>query len=211
MLATNLNKFVTFAEINNAHENVLILNLAIFNKKTDTEWHSELHRVNINCILERLRCSQTTVRCPNTNNLKNYECLQDFSQCFDLNVIIKEDIKIRKIAKSFAPQSCNLKDKRNMKPIMDNGAQVETSEQCNNLKSTPYVSSTFKTAFDELKEQHLRKYGSHCTSQNNNPVGNGGHKRKLGSTRRNVQNKFISPMLSNNERYTLLLYLRLYQ
>lgn len=98
--------------------------------------------------------------------------------------MVERETKMRTIAKSFAPQSCNAKDKKINKFNRGVG-EVNPKEQ-------PPV-SYFKTAKEELDIQNLKKYGTNPAAS-----ANGGQKRKLG-TRRGVHSKFVSPVLSNGD------------
>lgn len=137
-----------------------------------------LDNIKVNEVVSSLSCSNTSV-CAQSETI-NEDDVHEFITLFRQRpnipkVETESDNKNRKIAKSFAPRSCNSVER---KPIR-NKVKCEV----------PADGSCFKTAAQELDIQNAKKY---CTA------GNTGARKKLG-TRRGVQSKFISPVLSNGD------------
>lgn len=143
---------------------------------------SVLADFDVDDLIESLPCSNTAI-CSNSENITDEdvnEFLKAYRQKPNKAKIQTEaaerDNKFRTIAKSFAPQSCNARDKKLSKP---------------DAAAEPSV--FFKTAKEELDVQNIKKYGASAAAS-----ANGGQKRKLG-TRRGVQSKFVSPVLSSGD------------
>lgn len=137
-----------------------------------------LDNIKVNDVVSSLSCSNTPV-CTQSESISEndvHEFITLFRQRPNTSKLETEsDNKNRKIAKSFAPRSCNSVER---KPIRNKvQSEVQTNGSC------------FKTAAQELDVQNAKKYGT---------AGNTGVRKKLG-TRRGVQSKFVSPVLSNGD------------
>lgn len=137
-----------------------------------------LDNININEVTSLLSCSNTPV-CAQSESISEHD-VHEFITLFRQRpnipkVDTENDNKNRKIAKSFAPRSCNSLEKK----------AVRNKVKC----EVPADGSCFKTAAQELDIQNTKKYGT---------AANTGTRKKLG-TRRGVQSKFISPVLSNGD------------
>ncbi|KAF5273488.1 hypothetical protein FQA39_LY07505 [Lamprigera yunnana] len=137
--------------------------------------HSCLDSLDIKSLLQPLLCgSGDSIQCGQLNNFTN-ENFQGWLKKFG------DPPEVRKVKtkfeKGFMPRTCN---KNVYIPTED-----ETKKTC-----------AFKTAGEELHLQNL-KNGIKSNCNNNTSVH--GLKRKLGY-HRNVQGKFISPMLPSTER-----------
>lgn len=149
----------------------------------------EIHDFNLNDMLEPLNCSNNIV-CTNSENITN-EDVNEFLMAYHQQTskfktyteCTERDSKCRTIAKSFVPQSCIQYKKINK---FNKDIDIATTKE-------KQPTTFFKTAKEELDIQNIKKHGTSTATSIN-----GGQKKKLG-TRRGVQGKFISPLLSNGD------------
>lgn len=134
--------------------------------------------LNVNCagFLTPLNCSQNGSSCTTSEKFSRDE-FQEFYETFQNKTFSTKSNVITHI------------------PNVNNDLQRERKS----IKPVDTVNrNVFKTARDELQQQNIKKYGNSNVQQfpSSNAVG---QKRKLG-TRRNINSKFVSPLLTNNER-----------
>lgn len=206
LLKINLDKYSEYLNEKN------IFDSFVADTKTNEAnlWSSSLNDIDINALLKPLPCGNeisSHVFCGNSNI--NEETVQEFMNLFDQTPqTVKQDInnepRVRRIAKSFAPNCCVPKDKifkTASADSLEDRLLSKTMEPLKEAEQTPTTISCFKSAYEELQMQNQKKIGVRSASQNQLQTGGPvvGQKRKLG-TRRTLQNKFVSPMLSNNLR-----------
>ncbi|XP_023013343.2 fidgetin-like protein 1 [Leptinotarsa decemlineata] len=150
------------------------------------QFKSGLGELNTNTLLKCLPCSKDTNYCKASETFDCYEYQEFF-----------EEFKIKpKIVTS--PQTSIPKSWKSLQENQDalGESQIKNSSCSTNPKTNKF-STSFKTARDELHLQNAKKYGS-SHQQQSVLQGNAVQlKRKLG-TRRNINSKFVSPLLSNN-------------
>lgn len=107
--------------------------------------------------------------------------------------------KQRTFAKSFAPQTCNTKERHIARYSKDNEKTCNWDENDAHCSTSEAASETSKSSFKSAREEMSmqKKQGSFDANVS-------GQKRKLG-TRRGVGSKFISPMLSNERYFSFLI------
>lgn len=170
------------------------------NAKPCDNWdnfQSGIISVNLEDLLKPLPCANvlnTQCKSPNINKQvdqisKSFKelpkshfkaDLKSFKELPECN--FEPDPKVPKIAKRFAPSCC-----------------VPRQQENDGNKSA----NVFRTARDEFVAQNAKKFGRQPSLDGYQTAPSvGGVKRKLG-TRRGVQGKFVSPMLSNTDRWLL--------
>ncbi|RZC36800.1 fidgetin-like protein 1 [Asbolus verrucosus] len=143
--------------------------------QTPVPLKSNLASVDLKSLMKPLGCFESdSFRCEKSERISETD-VRKFMETLRKGKPEVAVPKPRKLAKSFAPQTCV----RESKMTRTNSSEAP--------------STSFKTARDELQVQNVKKYGSSAGSNQNF----GGQKRKLG-IRRNVNSKFVPPLLSNN-------------
>ncbi|CAH1176906.1 unnamed protein product [Phaedon cochleariae] len=142
--------------------------------------NSNLGKINPNSLLKPLPCSGKN-NCTTSEDFGNIE-FQEFCQAFRTKRNVTPSNNASKNESKWQSSS---REFHNQKVTEDSAANKN-------------FSTCFKTARDELQIQNIKKYGS-CQAQQNSlqlQSSSVGQKRKLGS-RRNINSKFVSPLLSN--------------
>ncbi|CAH0552707.1 unnamed protein product [Brassicogethes aeneus] len=139
-------------------------------------------KLNINLyknVIKTLPCSNQ-IKCTTSENVSEFE-FQEFLQIFKDNSIANIKMNENKERNTFI-NSKNYENKVVLGKNNENTQEMSSKYQ-----------NCFKTARDELNLQNSKKNQGPITSSNIV-----GQKRKLG-TRRNINSKFISPLLSNTD------------
>lgn len=158
-------------------------------KKPPKPEHFRSNLENFNCanLLAPLSCTQLGSKCDISEKISEDE-FQEFYQTLSKN---------KPITKSgFIPQhSSSNAYARSEQNYSDTFRERKTVKYPDNTNK----SLLFKTARDELQQQSAKKYGNSYAQQQVAQLNSAGQKRKLG-TRRNINSKFVSPLLTNNGR-----------
>ncbi|KAJ8910358.1 hypothetical protein NQ315_004974 [Exocentrus adspersus] len=159
--------------------------------QSNTQFKLSLHEIDMQMMTKPLPCSKVNY-CEISEAPTETE-VEEFIEAFQV--------------RNFKPQTLHttcLKEKQQFRQdtkqkdttypeIKENNHPRKPNEETN-----AYPNS-FKTARDELQLQSLKKYGNSGGLQNSASTNNTlGHKKRLG-TRRNINSKFVSPLLSSNE------------
>lgn len=150
-----------------------LLNLKKF--ENTKKFQSGLDKISLD-VLKPLKCSNRGNNCAVSENFQPGE-FEEFNEMF-------EDITI--------PRLNNLDGYQESKKYDNSLTKIEQSS--NSINSQSKNTSHFKTAREELQVQNVKKKDN----EQSNHYSCTGQKRKLGA-RRNINSKFISPLLTNNE------------
>ncbi|CAH1972664.1 unnamed protein product [Acanthoscelides obtectus] len=165
----------------------------IYNKKlkdtlkkqpsTQRAFKSNLEKIDVKSLLKPLTCS-------NKNHCTESEAFNE-GEFSDLHESLKYQKLFHKPETEPAGHTAAISN-----PGKCSGARDYKPLRRNDDVKYP-TSNSFKTARDELTIQNMKKYGNPGNSQATCSSGMG-QKRKLGA-RRNINSKFVSPLLSNSE------------
>nr|CAH7766823.1 unnamed protein product [Callosobruchus chinensis] len=151
------------------------------------DFKSNLGNIDVKNLLKPLSCS-------NKNHCTTSEAFSE-GEFFELHEIFKNQKLFHK------PDTNNVRHA----PGIENHIKFAATRDHRTLKKNDEVryptSNSFRTARDELSIQNLKKYGNNSGPSQAHSSGASncmGQKRKLG-TRRNINSKFVSPLLSNSE------------
>ncbi|VEN50068.1 unnamed protein product [Callosobruchus maculatus] len=190
---------LTESVLDNYLHNVELHSENIYNKKLKEilkkqpnikrDFKSNLENIDVKSLLKPLSCS-------NKNHCTTSETFSEGEFC-ELHELLKSQKLFHKPGTDAIRQE----------PRIENHLKLPATRDYRNIKRNHEVrypaSNSFKTARDELSIQNLKKYGNNSGTNQTQTQASGvsscmGQKRKLGS-RRNINSKFISPLLSNSE------------
>lgn len=136
------------------------------------EFKSNIDKIDIKSLINQLPCS-------NDKYLSAPTC----SECENAS-----NVEFKQFLEAFKPESEELP--RKISKTLSNSEEKESTHQLpkNQL-------NCFRTARDELQAQNSKKYGNSSNNQQGNVVA---QRKKLGF-RRNINSKFVSPLLSNEK------------
>nr|CAI5828106.1 unnamed protein product [Callosobruchus analis] len=154
----------------------------------DRDFKSNLENIDVKSLLKPLECS-------NKNSCTTSETFNE-GEFSELHQLFKSQKLFHKL---------NTTTVRHEAGVV-NHTKLATIRDYKNIKRNEVrypATNTFRTARDELSIQNLKKYSNNPGSSQTNSTGTSGgmgQKRKLG-TRRNINSKFVPPLLSNSESH----------
>lgn len=196
LLETKINKYseTVLADGKNIYDEPLS-NLISSNQLPNKNFKSILDQLDVKTLIMPLPCSETNKNSCQISETPSETEIQEFIE------ILQDQSQNSQIYPN-PRQSNHLKEKQQNKLEVTRCREGTYSENRDNHKKIneerSYLNS-FKTARDELQLQNLKKYGNSAIPQNIPVTSLTGQKKKLG-TRRNINSKFVSPLLSNNDR-----------
>lgn len=178
--------------VHNNGENIYTNRLRSLLEKTEKvpkpeNFGSSLESFDSTNLLAPLPCTQTGSKCAVSEKFSEDE-FQEFYETLSKNRPLSKSVFIPQLsgssiyARSEQTSSDTFRERNNVRYPESNNKNL-----------------LFKTARDELQQQNTKKYGNSYAPQQNPQLNNMGQKRKLG-TRRNINSKFVSPLLTTNDR-----------
>lgn len=200
MLESKLNQYsdTVLAGDKNIYDNQLSNLLSSSNQPLNKNFKSNLDKIDIKTLIKPLPCSEPNKHSCQTSETPSEAEFEEFIEAF------QNQTQSSKFHPSNQLQSNYSKERQFKQDSVKYRETTYLENKDNHRKVNEEVSSKsytncFKTARDELQMQNLKKYGHAGVAQSAPATGTAGQKRKLG-TRRNINSKFISPLLSNNDR-----------
>ncbi|XP_018570438.1 fidgetin-like protein 1 [Anoplophora glabripennis] len=196
LLESKLNKYSETVLPNDKHIlDEQLLNLVSPTQLSNKNFKSNLDKIDIKTLIKPLPCSEINKNCCQISETPSDIELQEFIDAFQVSS------QNSKLHSSNRIQSDYLKEKQQNKLEGIKYREATNSENRDDHRKINEEKSylnCFKTARDELQLQNIKKYGNPGALQNMPVNSLTGQKKKLG-TRRNINSKFISPLLSNND------------
>lgn len=196
-MESRLNKYskTVLADDKNIYNNQLSDLLASSNQPLSKNFKSNLDKIDIKTLIKPLPCSETNKHYCQTSETPSETEVEEFIEAFQ-----NQTPNTKFLPSNYLNENQQIKHDR-VKSRETSYSETKADRRKFNEEANPKsYTNCFKTARDELQTQNLKKYGHSSVAQNVPFIGMAAQKRKLG-TRRNINSKFISPLLSNNDRY----------